>query len=1380
MPYLSRPFGMPKIVLFFFALGLLNTNCLFGQQEQFKFRHLNIKNGLSDHEITRIYKDSRGFIWIATGFGLNRFDGYTVKQFSHDPRDTTSLPSNWVKEIFETPDGQLGLLTDAGLTQFNPETERFSHTRANFYAKYGTSQDLRNIVRDIDGSFWFIETKKVIKYIPANGKLVTFQPIKADTTSMVDGIVTGFSLGQDGQAWIIHENGIAEQLSVRKNGGRVSQRLYGVYNLNHGKPATYQIVSDTDGDLWVCDGSSQGVLYYDMSTKRLQQISKNSREFKLNTNTIANIIEARKGMIWVGTDHGGINVIDKRQKTVRYILHRDEDSRSLSENSIKTFYRDNQGIIWVGTYKRGVSYYHENIYRFDVFKHYSPDASSLPNEDINRFEEDAKGNLWIGTNGGGLLYFDRKAGTFKQYRHDPKNMNSLSGDVVVSLWVDTEQNLWIGTYNAGLNKFDGKNFTRFKHVPGDTTSLPSQNVWDLLEDSKGRFWVGTVDHGLAIMDKKTGKFHRLKEGDNSIRSTVIAAIIEDHKGRVWFGTVGGVDVLSPDGNFTHYEASAKENSLSNNRVLDIMEDSKGRIWLTTMDGLNLFIDSLKGFKIFKQQLPHHAVMDIREDNAGKLWMSSLNGLCEMTLADDDPDKASFKYYLESDGLQGTQFNIKAAFKTSAGELLFGGPTGFNIFTTPKNPQVSAKPAIVFTDLKVYQKSVNIGEDVNGVVILPNSISEAPAIVLPPDKNFFSIQLSSLNFFNPEKSQYLYKLDGINQDWLKVNDGDHEIAFSGLNPGNYKLRVKATDNDGFWSTDEKVLAITIQPPFWKTKTAIVLYGIFLIVIMYVARRLTQQREQLKFALEQERQEIRRVHELDLLKVKFFTNVSHEFRTPLTLILTPIDRLIKKAADPDQLTQFQLIQRNGKRLMKLVNQLLDFKKLEVQELKFNPSEGDLVAFVREAVQSFSDLAEKKNITLQFHTSIDHFETLFDDDKLEKILFNLLSNSLKFTLDNGTISVKLDHQVSEAGSFAEIQVSDTGIGIPQDKLDKIFEPFFQNDLPKSIVNQGSGIGLALVKEFVRIHGGTIKVASEVDKGSTFTVLLPMADIRTLAAPGQAIVKTITPAGESPADPAFVHDENLRPGRKTLLLVEDDDDVRFYLKDNLKFQYNIYEARNGAEGWAQVLTLQPDLIVSDIMMPELNGIDLCIKVKTDERVSHIPVILLTARSNEQQRLEGLKVGADDYITKPFNFEVLEARINNLLARQEKTQRSIRKTLDVKASELQITPLDEKFIANAIQCVEKNISSADFSVEDLGEELGISRAYVFKKIQALTGKTPLEFIRTIRLQHAAQLLEKSQLSVREIAYKVGFNSPKYFTKYFKEQFNVLPSSYASSKKENE
>jgi signal transduction histidine kinase/DNA-binding response OmpR family regulator len=572
-----------------------------------------------------------------------------------------------------------------------------------------------------------------------------------------------------------------------------------------------------------------------------------------------------------------------------------------------------------------------------------------------------------------------------------------------------------------------------------------------------------------------------------------------------------------------------------------------------------------------------------------------------------------------------------------------------------------------------------------------------------------------------------------------------------------------------------LKIEVLPPFWRTKYARLIYVSLVLTALLITRRIIQQRERMKFFIEQERREARRMHELDLMKMKFFTNVSHEFRTPLTLILTPVEKLLQLNPDPGHKAQYELIYRNAKRLLNLVNQLLDFRKLEVQEIRFNPSEGDIIGFIKETVFSFSDLSEKKDVKLHFFSNVERYETVFDQDKLEKILFNLLSNAFKFTPEHGAISVRVEI-TSEHDLL--LKVEDNGIGIAADKLERIFDRFFQTDLPSTFVNQGSGIGLSITKEFVKAHGGTIEVESQLGKGTCFTVRIPVKDVLTPD-------KVLTHEEVSMPVPMTLPAEGRELAengqlKQSLLIVEDNEDFRFYLKDNLRMNYQILEARDGQDGWEMVLNHLPDLVVTDVMMPRMNGIELCKRIKQDSRTSHTPVILLTARTEAEQKLEGFDMGADEYITKPFNFEILQSRIRNLIHKREVFQKEFQKRINVKASNLQVTSLDEKLIQKALKVVEEKIADPDFSVEDLSHELGMSRVHLYKKLQALTGKAPLEFIRTIRLQHAAQLLEKSQLTVSEVAYKVGFNNPKYFAKYFKEEFNVLPSVYASHKRKDQ
>jgi len=570
-------------------------------------------------------------------------------------------------------------------------------------------------------------------------------------------------------------------------------------------------------------------------------------------------------------------------------------------------------------------------------------------------------------------------------------------------------------------------------------------------------------------------------------------------------------------------------------------------------------------------------------------------------------------------------------------------------------------------------------------------------------------------------------------------------------------VRAADEDGSWNEQVLELSIRILPPFWKTPLAYILYSLLLIGGLLLARHILLQRAAMRFALAQERKEAQRLHELDMMKIRFFTNVSHEFRTPLSLILTPLDKIIQHTDDPARKAQFNLIHRNARRLLNMVNQLLDFRKLEVQELRLNTNKGDIVRFIKELSYSFTDIAEKKNIDFSFREAIPSLCAYFDPDKMERIIFNLLSNAFKFTPEGGEVAVNLDYD--PAGTLI-LKVKDTGIGIEKDKQEKIFERFFQNEIPGSMVNQGSGIGLAITWEFVRLHNGTIKVESAPGEGSCFTVTLPVV------AAEEEVVGPVVVA------PAVEDKKGKKSKKQTVLLVEDNEDFRFYLKDNLRVYFNILEAVNGKEGWQKTLGSHPDLVVSDISMPEMNGIDLCRKIKEDKRTAFIPVILLTALTGEEQQLRGLETGANDYMTKPFNFEILLSKIRNLLAQQETARKTYQKQVEASPSHPKVESSDEKFIRQALDLVEKNMANPGFSVEEMSRELFISRVALYKRLLALTGKTPIEFIRSVRLKRAAQLLEKSQHTVSEIAYEVGFNNPKNFSRYFKEEFGILPSAW--------
>lgn len=1371
----------------FWVLILLlgSTICASAQAEQYKFSHVDVNDGLSDNQIKSFLKDSRGFMWFGTVSGLNRYDGYSIKVYRNTPADPKSISNSDINHLFEGPEGRVWATSWTGVDIYDPATETFTNDPNTYLRKLLIPDGaIADIKKDTKGNFWFIHTTQgLFKYNSEDKKTTPFYYNPLDSTSLASNQISSIYPDQSGNIWIIHKNGVFEKLDAHTL--TVTYRNYQLNKMFNQRTFDYRIMVDSDGDVWLyLFDSNEGIFYFNSDKKFLTRIRRASKPISLNSDIVKGVAQDSQGLIWVATDHGGLNLINKTDLTITYVMHDPDDDRSLCQDNVNALYKDDEGIIWVGTFKKGISFYHEKIVRFSLYRHKNSDPKSLPFNDVNKFAEDRKGNLWIGTNGGGLIYLDRQNNSFHQYLNDPKNENSLSNNVVVSLFLDSEDKLWIGTYYGGLNCFDGKKFTRYKHDRSDPNSISDDSVWEIFEDSNKNLWIGTLTQGVDVFNRERQEFYHYRVGQpNSVHSTYISTFLEDREGNIWIGTGYGIDVLEKKTNqFKHYlNESGNPKSLSNNSVLCMIEDHRGLIWIGTNGGLNLFDKVSKTFRLFNTNdgLLHNTVLNVVESDDGNLWISTPHGVSNIAVTYKPESRAfalNFKNYDESDGLQGKQFNENASLKTTDGEIIFGGTNGFNIFHPDNITLNNVKPRVILSDFQIFNKSVGVGEPVNNRIILKRSITETDEIILKYSDNVFSIEFVALNFFHPEKSEYKYKLDGFNKDWLTTNGQQRKVTYTNLDPGNYTFYVQASNSDGIWNEEGASLRISILPPFWKSGAAFVVYIALILGALLLSRQLILARERMKYKIEKERQDAQQLHELDMMKIKFITNVSHEFRTPLALIITPLEKMLKGANDPEQKKQYLMIHRNARRLLNLVNQLLDFRRLEVQEVKLNLSEGDIVTFVKEAVYSFTDLSEKKHIHFSFRSDMEFLETMFDKDKLEKIIFNLLSNAFKFTPENGKVEVNMSmlEKSEEQTKWVAIRVNDTGIGIAPDKQEKIFDRFFQNDLPPSMVNQGSGIGLSIAKEFVKLHGGIITVESEVNAGSCFTVLLPLVEIKR----DQPLVELLKEAAplDNEVDQAALNGDS-KHKIPTLLLVEDNDDFRFYLKDNLKQTYQIIEARNGKEGLAMALKSLPDLIVSDIMMPEMDGIELCKKVKSTQELSHTPVILLTARTNEEQKMEGFEIGADDYITKPFNFEILQARIKNLIHQREIFHKDFRRQIEVKATDIQITSMDEKLIKNAIKFVEDKISDADFSVEDLSRELGMSRVHLYKKLLALTGKAPLEFIRTIRLQRAAQLLEKSQLTISEIAYKVGFNSPKYFAKYFKDEFGMLPSAYAQAKK---
>lgn len=1329
-------------------------------------------------------------MWFGTMSGLNRYDGYMFKIFRHSIKDTASLNDDYIAKIEEGPEGKLWIQTREGANIYDPATEQFDRLTTAFLNKHSLpGYNLGSIIKS-GKDFWFVYPDSGIYRYAATGKPFVLKHDKNNSTSIDANRITDVKADSKNNLWIIHQNGMLEKVDALQN--KVTLRTNAFAKETTNDSLLYNMYIDAQDELWLyATGTLPGVYYYQPATNTLKHFAKDTKEGRLSNDIVKGIVQDDNGLIWIGTDHGGANLLDKKNYETEILINKPDDDKTLAQNSINSIYKDNLGIVWLGTYKKGVSYYRKSLIKFPLYRHQPSNTASLGYDDINVFAEDAIGNIWIGTNGGGLNYFDRKTNTFKKVTHDPGNTNSLSNDVIVSLYIDHDQNLWIGTYYGGLDRYDGKTFIHYRHSDTNPASIADDKVWEIYEDVDKHLWIGTLDGGLDMLDREHNIFYHHKSGEpNSVYSNYIPAFAEDTQNNLWIGTSYGIDVLEKKtGKFIHY--SNADNKLSNNNIIDLLKDSNGSMWVGTRDGLNVFDTLKKTFQSFRTEdgLPDNNILNILEDNKQNIWVSTANGISRITVQGNQHTGFNIKCknYDESDGLQGKEFNENASLKTRSGELVFGGASGFNIFD-PENISTNKNiPPLAFTDFQLFNRSVNVGEKVNGHIILPGAISQTSTITLNYDENIFSIEFAALSFANTEKNKYAYILENFNKEWSTTDGRTRKATYTNLDPGEYTFIVKASNDDDVWNEKGISLKITILPPFWKTPLAYLLYFLLVGAILYFARFMIIQRAQMRFALEQERKEANRMHELDMMKIRFFTNVSHEFRTPLSLILTPLDKIIRTTSEPDKKNQFQLIHRNARRLLNLVNQLLDFRKMEVQELKLHPSNGDIAKFIKEISYTFTDLAGNKNIEFAYHSSVDELYTKFDHDKIERILFNLLSNAFKFTSENGKVSVELNSYKKAGETLIEIKITDNGIGIPPEKQEKIFERFFQSDIPGTMVNQGSGIGLAITKEFVKLHDGFISVESQVDNGSCFTVLLPFTETAATTAENHADEIQMDSEGADDnfsgdsgtvtLQPATVNGDTLKNKKPVVLIVEDNEDFRFYLKDNLREFFTITEAVNGKDGWQKVLSHHPDLVVSDISMPVMNGIDLCKKIKQDARTAQIPVILLTALMSEDQQVKGLETGASDYITKPFSFEIMLSRIKNILAGQASLKKVFTKQVEVKTTEVAVESPSEKLIQQALEIVEKNLSNTAFSVEELSRELYMSRVSVYKKIFTLTGKTPIEFIRSIRLKHAAQLLEKSSLTIAEIAYESGFNNPKYFTKYFKAEFNIVPSEYAAQKK---
>jgi len=1355
-----------KIVIVYLLVAGIGE-AVIGQSTPLKFTTLGTRDGLSANSVNAILKDHYGWMWFATSDGLNRFDGTNFTVYRHKTGDSTSLRANEIQALYEDRSGNLWIGTSGGaLSLYDRKRDAFINYPASGGSGSGEllpSALVRSITSDRSGKIWIAQFNDPFVLDPANGRVEKpgLSAFSADTSDKI----TLYCVHGDtrGRIWVGTDHGL-----FLHEDGKPGYRQFRHIATDAGSLAEDDVramAEDREGNLWF--GTDSGLCRLRGDGNGFMRYSGVSGDAGLGKGPINTLAADKDGLLWVGTMQG-LHVFDPRKGGATVYQPEKDDLHSIASRAIRCIFIDNQGIYWFGTFRGGVSKYDKNLNLFnaklgDAFREDGTETTV-----VTSFEERPDGNLWLGTDGGGLYGFDRKADRLTRM---PLVVNgkATSQLAVLALKRTEDNTLYIGTWGNGLIVQDLATGRTRHLIKGEgPDGLSGNDVFCLWEDRDGRIWAGTNGSGITIL--KNGKVverlvpHPTATGD--IRLPIngfIRAIREDADGNVWIGTHGGgIAVYGRDGRFKVVDQD--DGALPSNKIQSMLLDSKERMWIGTYGGGLVRYDRGRDrFIVYdeKDGLQNTNVYQIVEDKAGLIWVTTNTGVSSL-----DPATGVFRNFTPSNGLQNNNFVHQAGIRMSDGELFFGGQQGFNYFypsalTTNRNV-----PPVVLTDLKVGTRPVVAGAGAP----ITEQISIAKEIRLSYRQNF-ALGFGALDYTLPKENHYAYKLEGFDKDWNYVGS-QNTAYYTNLDPGEYVFRVKASNNDGVWSTTDSSIRIYVRPPLWRTVYAYIFYVLVAGGLLFYSRRRGLARVRRKFALEQEKQEARRVQELDKLKLKFLTNLSHEFRTPISLIMGPADQLLSGQKDARDIDKLQLIRRNSRRLLNLVNQLLDFRKMEEHELKLQVSDGEFVGFFKDICQSFADLSERKSIRLSVETNIDRLYVKFDKDKVERILFNLLSNAFKFTPEGGAIRVVLD---SVGGEWIAIRVEDTGIGIPADKTELVFQRFFQNAVPGSIVNAGTGIGLSITREFVRLHGGAISVESEVGKGSVFTVRLPLASVSDEAPPPVERAPGL-PGEEGVAESVASKKGSLPAGKAIVLLVEDNEDFRFYLKDNLKALYTVVEASNGNEGWKKALASHPNLIVSDVSMPYMDGITLTRQLKGDKRTAHIPVILLTALTEQGQQLAGLETGANDYITKPFDFELLLAKIRNLLDLSQTLKTTYTKQISVATApvaEVHSESADEKLMREAVACIEANLDNPELSVEFLSKQLVMSRTTLYNKMLELTGETPVEYIRNIKLDKASVLLQRQDLTISEIAYKVGFSSPNYFARVFKAKYRMLPSEYA-------
>ncbi len=1392
--FLRRRFALLSV------LALCCTVPGFAQEPNLRFENITVNDGLSDGSVQAILQDHLGYLWFGTADGLDRFDGYEFRSYKPSPSDSTSISEGVINGLYEDDEGTLWITTSrGGLDLFDATRKHFTHYTHDPNDPNSLGHDvLCKVHPSRSDAVWVCTLGGGLdRFDPETETFEHYRNVPRDSTSLSNNYVYDAYEDPSGYTWVATGNGLNRLTPDRT---AFSRYFYTPGDADSPSPhpeGWFRYIHPDPDDpylLWL--GSGAGLVRFDTRTARHRRY--------LDTFVYAITDDPNvDGVLWLAAArrNGGLFRFDTRSGKHVHYRHDPQDPYSLISNELFSIFADRSGMIWTGSANgRGVS-------RFDPrgapFEHYRPGVKgglSLPA--VSGIQEDKQGRLWLAVRDAGgrgeLNRLDRAAGEVKTYAHDPNNPASLSLGAGYPLHVDRRGRIWVGT-NDGIEQLDPETGS-VKQVTRDTSGPRRMswqtgswnNVTTIYEAHSGDLWLGTT-RGLFRL--RAGEFERFIEDPGSLEDggrpqyvprQDVQAILEDRDGTLWIGTLGGLYRLDPEtGRYQRFVHDPRNpDSLSENLVYALHQrrTEPAIIWVGTRNGgLNRFnIETSTAQRYTTEDgLPNNRIYAILEDDRGRLWMSTNRGISSF-----DPEAGLFRNYGIRHGLQSMEFNRAAAFRSRSGEMFFGGPNGLNAFY-PDRPRPNPRPPdVVISEFRL------VGESAPDRV-LSSPIGQTPRLRLQHNENALAFSFTAFHYQEPEQNQYAYRLDPVDDDWIEAGSR-RSAAYSRLAPGAYTFRVKAANSDGVWSPKAARMAFVIAPPWWRTGWAyglyVVFFGLGVLAVDRVQRQrlLVQERErarirEARLRAEAAQDQAATLQQLDTLKSRFFANLSHEFRTPLTLILDPLEQMIKRSTDEADRRRLRMMRRQARRLLHLVGQLLDLSKLDAGGMTLRAREMDLVPFLRGLVYAFASRAEREDIALQFSSTEERALLCAEPDKLEKVFTNLLTNAFKFTPSHGKIRVGL----SKYDDAVEVTVKDTGQGISEDEIPHVFDRFYQVDASLIRRHEGAGIGLALTKELIELHGGTVRVESEPGFGTTFIVRLRTgcAHLRSEqiledgdGAAGNGEVVTDGTVGHDEGEILADSDDLVPEDAPLVLIVEDNDEVRAYLRSHLSAHYRITEAKDGIDGLEKARQLSPKLVLVDVMMPRMDGYAFCRTLKSSDDLGHVPVILLTAKASQESKVEGLDTGADDYIYKPFSMSELLVRIENLIEVRRALRERFSKEVVVRPSGVTVPSEDAVFVDRVRKATEAELSNSEFTVEMLAEAVGVSTRTLYRKIKAATRLSPGGFIRTMRLQRAAQLLVQDAGNISSVAHAVGFKDADYFSRLFRQVFGQSPSEYVANR----